>query len=40
MTCEESIFLSDLKITDDVVTDLCPPINGMSKKYDKIYGNI
>ena len=40
MTYEESIFLSDLKIIDDVVTDLCPPINGMSKKYDKIYGNI
>ena len=39
MTCEESIFLSDLKIIDDVVTDLCPPTNGMSKKYDKIYGN-
>ena len=40
MTYEELIFLSDLKIIDDVVTDLCPPINGMSKKYDKIYGNI
>ena len=40
MTYEESIFLSDLKIIDNVVTDLCPPINGMSKKYHKIYGNI
>ena len=40
MTYDESILLSDLKIIDDIVTDLCPPINGMSKKYDKIYGNI
>ena len=36
MTYEEAIFLSDLKIMDNVVTDLCPPINGMSKIYDEI----
>ena len=36
MTYDELIFLSDLKLIDDVVTDLCPPINGTSKKYDKI----
>ena len=40
MTYEESIFLSNLKIIDDVVTDLCLLINVMSKKYDIIYGNI
>ena len=31
---------SDFKIKYDIVTDLCPPINGMSKKYDKIYSKI
>ena len=40
MTYDESILLSDLKIIDDIVTDLCPLINGMSKKYDKIYDKI
>ena len=25
MTYDESILLSDLKIIDDIVTDLCPP---------------
>ena len=24
-------------ILDDIVTDLCPPINGMSKRYGKLY---
>lgn len=33
----ESIFLSDVKVLDDIVTDLCPPISGVVKKYDKIY---
>ena len=32
--------MSDLKVIDDIVTELCPPINDMSKKYDKIYGKI
>ena len=40
MTYDESILLSDLEIIDDIVTDLYPPINGMSKKYDKIYNKI
>ena len=37
---DEVVLLSDLKVIDDIATDLCPPINGMSKKYEKIYGNI
>lgn len=40
MPYDESILLSDLKIIDDTVTDLCPPINGISKRYDNIYGNL
>ena len=39
MSYEEKILLSDLKVLDDIVIDLCPPINGISKKYDRIYGN-
>ena len=40
MPYDESILLSELKIIDNIVTDLCPPINGMSKnmiKYMVIY---
>ena len=33
---DELVLLSDLKVIDDIVTDLCPPINGNSKKYDTI----
>ena len=27
----------DENILDDIVTGQCPPINGMSKRYDKLY---
>ena len=40
MPYDESILLSDLKLIDDIVTDLCPPINDISKKYDKMYSKI
>ena len=40
MPYDEVVLLSDLKVLDDIVTDLCPPINGNSKKYDEIYSNI
>ena len=39
MPFDESILLSDLKVIDDIMTDICPAINGMSEKYDKSYGN-
>ena len=29
---DEKMFLSDLNLLDELVTDMCPPINGMSKK--------
>lgn len=35
---EDTTFLSDMVILDGIITDLCPPINGMSNKYEKIYG--
>ena len=35
---DEVVLLSDLKVIDDIVTDLCPPINCVSKNYDKMYG--
>ena len=37
---DSATLLSDLKVLDDIVTDLCPPVNGMSIRYDKIYGNV
>ena len=37
---DEKVLLSKIKVIDDIISDLCPPINGMSKKYDKIYGSI
>ena len=35
LTYDEETFLSDVKVVDDTVIDLCPTINGMSVKYDK-----
>lgn len=37
---DEVTFLTDVKTIDDIVTDLCPPNNGASQKYDNIYGNV
>ena len=37
---DSQTLLSDLKVLDDIVIDLCPPVNGMSIRYDKIYGNV
>lgn len=37
---DETVFLSDVKVIDDIIIDLCPPVNGMSGKYDKIYGSV
>ena len=34
---DEKVFLTDTKVLDDIVVDLCPTINGMSNRYDKIY---
>ena len=33
----EKVFLTDTKVLDDIVTDICPTINGMSKKYDRLF---
>ena len=33
----ENILLSDLKVLDDIVRDLCPPINNVSNIYSKLY---
>ena len=30
---DETVFLTDTKVLDDIVTDLCPTINGMAEKY-------
>ena len=32
---EEATLLSDSKLLDCTITDLCPPINGWAKKYDR-----
>ena len=37
---DDRTFLSDVKVLDDITTDLCPPINGMTEKYDRIYGRV
>ena len=34
---DEVTFLTDCKVVDDIVADLCPTINGMADKYDRIY---
>ena len=35
---EEAVFLSDMKVLDDIVADTCPTVNGMANKYDETYG--
>ena len=40
MPYSEEFFLSDVKVLDDIVCDLCPPVNGMSDRYDKKYSII
>ena len=32
---DEKVFLKDTKVLDDIVIDICPTINGMSKKFDR-----
>ena len=35
---DEKVFLTDTKILDDIVTEVCPTVNGMSKKfYDSLF---
>ena len=34
---DEKVFLTHTKILDDIATDICPTINGMSKKYDRMF---
>ena len=36
---DEKVFLTDTKVLDDIVIDICPTINGMSKKYDRFTDN-
>ena len=38
MPYDEMIFLSDVKMVDDTVCDLCDLISGMSERYDMKYG--
>ena len=33
---DETVFLTDTKVLDDIVADLCPTINGMADRYDKV----
>ena len=33
---DETVFLTDTKVLDDIMVDLCPTINGMSDRYDNI----
>ena len=35
--CDETVFLTDTKVLYDIVADLCPTINGMSDRYDKVF---
>jgi len=37
---DDATFLSDVKVLDDIVTDLCPPVTGKYDKYDKTYGSL
>ena len=34
---DEKVFLTYTKVLDDIVVDLCPTINGMSDRYDKVF---
>ena len=34
---DEAVFLLDTKVLDDIITDTCSTINGMSDRYDRIY---
>lgn len=34
---DEVVFLTDSKVVEDTVIDLCPPIDKLANKYDKIY---
>ena len=35
--CDETVFLTDTKVLDDIVVDLCPTINGMADRYDRLF---
>ena len=34
---DETVFLTDTKVLDDIVVDLCRTINGMADRYDKVF---
>ena len=34
---DESAFLAELKIIDDIVSDTCPDIDGLSIRYEKTF---
>ena len=34
MPFDETVFLTETKVLDDIVTDLCPIINGMFEIYE------
>ena len=34
---DENAFLSELKIIDDIVTDTCPDIDGLSLRYERTF---
>ena len=34
---DESNFLTDLKVLDDIVIDQCPSVDKYSDKYDKVF---
>lgn len=37
---DETIFLSDVKVIDNITTDICSPIGQYSEKYGWIYGKL
>ena len=36
---DESIFLSDTVVIENIINDVCPPLREMSSRYDRKYGN-
>ena len=40
LSYDEKAFLDEVRVMDDIVTDLCPTVSSMSSEYDKKYGNI
>ena len=39
MPYDETVFLYDVKVIDDIVIDCCPSVNGLFDEYNKKINN-